>query len=241
MTRQPRCHQSLYMSIEGLHRQFAPHFLQYPRAPLGPPLQLEDVLALGPEPDLPRNQEAYLKPVRRSDLQVLVHMSKIKTGWTKHGRPYWLTLPLHRDMEKTWGISWRADGLVETLRTMDEFKWVVRVGELPYVSRCLHPVERLTLQGFPPALAVTMSKRDLLRHTGNAFSVPVIGAVLYEVCCSLCEHGLLSEVRLPRPISMTNSDEELARQLRRARMRELSLEIYGEARRAQSLRRRLTE
>ena len=227
--------------IVGTNRQFVPHALHSPRASLGPPLQLQDVLALGPEPDIPRNQEAYLSSIKRSDLGVLVQISKAKTGWTKHGRPYWLTLPLDRDMEKTWGMSSRVDGLVETLRTGDEFKWIVRVGEVPYVSRCLHPVERLSLQGFPPALATTMSKRELLLHTGNAFSVPVIGAVLHEICCSLCKHSLLSQVCVPRPIPMPTSDKELAQQVRRARMRELSLDIYGEARRAQSLRRRLTE
>jgi len=207
---------------------------------------------LGPEPEVPRNQEAYLNPVKSSDLKVLVQISKAKTGWTKHGHPYWLTVPLDRDMEKTWGMHSRVDGLVETLRTGDEFKWVVRVGEQPYVSRCLHPVERLSLQGFPPSLATTMSKQDVLLHTGNAFSVPVIGAVLHEVCCSLCEQGLLSVLRPPGPISVTNADQEqadlpnadreqAAQYLRRARMRELSLEIYAETRRAQAMRRRLPE
>ena len=34
-------------------------------------------------------------------LGMLVQISKAKTGWTNHGHPHWLTLPLDGGLEKT--------------------------------------------------------------------------------------------------------------------------------------------
>jgi hypothetical protein len=45
-------------------------------------------------------------------------------------------------------------------------------------SLSLHPLERAYLQGFPPAALAGLSKRDMLRSTGNAMSVPTVASVL---------------------------------------------------------------
>ena len=84
-----------------------------------------------------------------------------------------------RDPEKTFETGVRLDGNVPTLRTTNELLWLVRYdseGKL-VVSRGLHPIERLSLQGFRPELAAVLSKTALLRATGNSFSVPVVCAV----------------------------------------------------------------
>ena len=212
--------------------------LQVPRAPpapKAPPLQLEDVLAMGPE--LPRSQEVHLCPAKRNDLRVLIQIHRAKVARTSHGQAFWLTLPLDRDMEQVWGMSGRVDGLVETLRTGDELKWLTHVGGHPEFSRCLHPVERLALQGFPTSLAAVLSKRDAILHTGNAFSVPVVGAVLQAVCAFLCEHGFLAS-GIPRSVR-EREFIEAARACRRARVTELHWEIQVLVTRAQRLRRRL--
>ena len=71
------------------------------------------------------------------------------------------------------------DGIVATLRTAHVWQWILRWrdGEL-LVSRRLHPIEHLTLQGFPPELAESMSQVDVVKGAGNSCSVPVMGAVL---------------------------------------------------------------
>jgi site-specific DNA-cytosine methylase len=224
-----------------------------PPIPPGPPVRLSDVLALGPE--LPRDQEARLSLRKRYDLRVLVEITKDKVWQTSQGRqgrtsqghqgdPFWLTFPLDRDTNKRWGSHCRVDGLVETLRTGDEIKWITHVGGHPHFSRCLHPVERLALQGFPASLAAVLSKSALLLHTGNAFSVPVVADALRILCNMLHNQGLLCPPGIPRPLaddSVDTEGAEAARVYRRARMREMHWEIHSEHVRAQSLRRRLPE
>jgi site-specific DNA-cytosine methylase len=216
-----------------------------PPIPQGPPLRLSDVLALGPE--LPRDQEARLSLRKKSDLRVLVEVSKDKVRRTSQGRqgdPFWLTFPLDRDMTKKWGSHCRLDGLVETLRTGDEIKWITCVGGHRRFSRCLHPVERLALQGFPASLAAVLSKTALLLHTGNAFSVPVVGGALSVVCNMLHNEGLLRPLPIPRPLADDPVDTavtEATRVYHRARIHEVHWEIHAENVRAQSLRRKLPE
>ena len=140
-------------------------------------------------------------------------------------------------MDKLWAMHCRVDGLIETLRTGDECTCIVQVGMDPRFSRCLHPVERLTLQGFPTSLAIYFSKRELLLLTGNAFSVPATAAVMQQVCHTLWEHGFLRIYKLPPQLE----DLEAARRnLRRARAQELRLETQSEHIRTQALRRRLS-
>ena len=111
--------------VVGTNHIFLPHAPRAPPSPRASPLRLEDVLASGPE--LPRDQEAHLSSTKLSDLHVLVEISKARMGWTSHGHPFWLTIPLDRDMTKQWAMHCRVDGLVENLRTGDEFKWIVHV------------------------------------------------------------------------------------------------------------------
>ena len=110
--------------VVGTNHIFLPHVPRAPPSPRASPLRLEDVLASGPE--LPRDQEAHLTSAKLSDLHVLVEISKACMGWS-HGHPFWLTIPLDRDMTKQWAMHCRVDGLVENLRTGDEFKWIVHV------------------------------------------------------------------------------------------------------------------
>ncbi len=102
----------------------------------------------------------------------------------------WVAMELDRipDLTRT---SIRTDGNVPALRTHNEPLWVVRLEGGLHWSRSAHLVERLTLQGFPPEVAQGMSKKQLLRATGNAFSVPVVGAVLSQLLRFLHSQGVL--------------------------------------------------
>ena len=93
----------------------------------------------------------------------------------------------------------RCDGLVPALRTHDELLWVciLNIHGVPVMSRCLHPVERLSLQGSRTELPNFLSKADLLRATGNAFSVPIVTSVVRECLMLLAAPHLLGAVGLP--------------------------------------------
>ena len=90
------------------------------------------------------------------------------------------TISLDRDLDSAFGDGWvRTDGRVATLRTCNELVWLLSgESQAPWISRCLHPLERAYLQGFPPSALAGLGKRDLLRTTGNAMSVPVVASVL---------------------------------------------------------------
>ncbi len=108
------------------------------------------------------------------------------------------TIELDRDFAGGWGQG-LPDAFVKlgetpTLRTGNDFIWVVGESCLGAFSRCLHPVERLALQGYPPGLARYMKKRALLRATGNAFCVPVVAAVLRQVIRELARACLEQSV-----------------------------------------------
>ena len=95
-----------------------------------------------------------------------------------------------RDFEKQFGQSLRWDDATPTLRTRNEMLWLLKfsdTGDL-LISRCLHPVERLALQGFPPELALFMSKKTLLRVTGNSFTAPVVTAVFRQCLAAITLH-----------------------------------------------------
>ena len=67
------------------------------------------------------------------------------------------------------------------------------------LSRGLHPVERLSLQGFPPWVAAGLSKSQLLLCTGNAMSVPVVGAALHMILKTLANSEQF-RLRVPRAL-----------------------------------------
>ena len=64
-------------------------------------------------------------------------------------------ISIDRDPLMKFGAYVRMDGDVCTLRTQNEMLWILVVDDAGrvVVSRCLHPVERLSLQGFSPRLA----------------------------------------------------------------------------------------
>ena len=84
--------------VVGTNHIFLPRAPVAPLSPPASPLRLEDVLACGPE--LRWDQGAVLSPAKLSDLRVLVEINKARMGWTRtsQGRPFWLTIPLERDM-----------------------------------------------------------------------------------------------------------------------------------------------
>jgi len=87
-------------------------------------------------------------------------------------------ISLDRCPSKDFGKWVRVDSMVDTFRTGNEHLWLLSLGEGPdgpSISRPLHPVERLGMQGFPSWVARHLSKRHLLEATGNSFSVPVVG------------------------------------------------------------------
>ena len=102
-------------------------------------------------------------------------------------------ISLDRCPSKDFGKWVRVDSMVDTFRTGNEHLWLLSLGEGPdgpSISRPLHPVERLGMQGFPSWVARHLSKRQLLEATGNSFSVPVVGCVLVQVFNTLCGAGL---------------------------------------------------
>ena len=87
----------------------------------------------------------------------------------------------------------RSDGRCCTLRTHNELIWLMsRQDQTPIISRCLHPLERAFVQGFPPQSLWGLGKGDLLRVTGNAMSVPVIGAIVVRMIHGLVRSGAMA-------------------------------------------------
>ena len=87
-------------------------------------------------------------------------------------------IELDRSPKAGMGPWMRQDEHCTCLRTCNEHIWLER---LPDISRQLHPLERFSLQGFPPIIGAHLSKKEVLRHTGNAFAVPCVGAVLAQL------------------------------------------------------------
>ena len=94
---------------------------------------------------------------------------------------YCMAVELDRSPDATWGVPTRYDGCTPTLRTMHRSTWVMLLSACGGVSRFLHPVEHLTLQGFPPVVSLSMTPEQIVHTAGNACSVPVMGAVLVQV------------------------------------------------------------
>jgi len=133
-----------------------------------------------------------------------------------------------RDVEKEFSSSMRCDDSTPTLRTGNEMLWLLKWSEAGtlLISRCLHPVERLALQGFSPELAHWMSKTTLLRATGNSFTVPVVVAVFRQCLASIALHRspATGAMTWSRPLSRTQ--EEVASILaKRRRINELREDI----------------
>lgn len=105
----------------------------------------------------------------------------------------------------------RTDSLAPTLRTANQYLFLMRLGNGPPLARLLHPMERWALMGFSPTVGLGMSKQQVLEATGNAYAVPVLGAVLAELL--RCVHPCLV-LKVHRTLSLPE-DEQAERKHRR--------------------------
>ena len=134
------------------------------------------------------------------------------TGALGRFQPPIACFSVDRDVEKQFGQSMRWDDATPTLRTGNEMLWLLKFSETGdvLVSRCLHPVERLALQGFPPELALFMSKKTLLRVTGNSFTAPVVTAVFRQCLAAITLHRSPITGAITMSSSMQRPLEEMA-------------------------------
>jgi len=169
-----------------------------PTPPLRPHLAVRPGLDNILHPGIPAIQENTLSTQHRHNLDaakrhILNKLSAAHGDDPARCREVWAAIALDRNPDRQWGVAIRLDGTVATLRTAHVWQWILhwRDGEL-LVSRRLHPIEHLTLQGFPPELAESMSQVDVVKGAGNACSVPVMGAVLacvLQACPGLMYSG----------------------------------------------------
>ena len=142
-------------------------------------LGLADLL----HPGIPSIHEQQLRPRLRWHLFLAKakFLMNIRAGLvpTVHGG-HCMAVELDRSPDATWGVPIRYDGCTPTLRTMHRSTWVM-LSACGGISRFLHPVEHLTLQGFPPEVSLSMTSEQIVHAAGNACSVPVMGAVLVQV------------------------------------------------------------
>ena len=109
-------------------------------------IPLSDILHPGIQP----NQETDLPPRLRWNLLAAKMRFRDRMRLqpeTGHGSRI-LAAEIDRSPDRTWNFPLRCDGCVPTLRAKHDLTWVVLAGH--GISRALHPIERLTLQGFPP-------------------------------------------------------------------------------------------
>ena len=116
---------------------------------------------------------------------------------------------LDRNPEAQWATGFGVHGVVGALRTGNDLIWLLQYdasSDCFTLSRCLHPMERCALQGFPAEQLAGMSKAGVLRATGNAMSTPVVAAVFKR-----CMEVLASRMSLGVPSTIPWPDEERER------------------------------
>ena len=162
--------------LVGINQHLVPESHLLPPEGLGPPAPLDSFLssALAARPRL-----SSLTPNLRWNL---VHYEQLLRAHLERGSG-WAAISLDRNPARSFGGYARVDGLVPALRTQNQYLWVMRLGQgsAPETARLLHPMERWSLQGFPPSVGLGMTKTQVLEATGNAYPVPVVGAVLAQV------------------------------------------------------------
>ena len=165
--------------------------------------RLADILHQG----LPANCEEYIHGQPRANLMAA---KRSVLAYRPRGEEGCYCFPIDRDPTMTFAPGHRSDGNVCALRTGNEMLWVLMINSAGIVvlSRCLHPVERLGLQGFRPELANFLGKAALLRSTGNACTAPVITSVLRQLLLPLAHLGVLGVSTIPRPASLWQLNEE---------------------------------
>ena len=115
-------------------------------------ITLSDIL----HPGIPQNQEQDLPARLRWNLfaaKMRFEERMRRMPETVHGSGIGrgsrtLATEIDRSPDGTWSLPIRCDGCVPTLRANHDLTWVVLEGS--HISRALHPIERLTLQGFHP-------------------------------------------------------------------------------------------
>ena len=95
-------------------------------------------------------------------------------------------ISVDRDPYMEFGEYYRQDDCVCTLRTQNEMLWILMVdcSGTVTLSRCLHPVEHLGLQGFHPELATVVAQNGLVASHRQCMQ------------CT-CDHQRLSPVVVP--------------------------------------------
>ena len=172
---------------------------------------LADILHRG----LPAIREVDLSPQQRANLRI--QQSTLLANRPRG--PACFCIAIDRDPTLNFESGARSDGSVFTLRTRNEMicLFMVDTAGNTVQSRCLHPVERLSLQGFRPELGTFLSKVATLRFTGNACTVPVITSVLRQAILPLANPSILGVPNVPRPLSFWVSSEWGERYLRTVR------------------------
>jgi site-specific DNA-cytosine methylase len=129
-------------------------------------------------------------------------------------------IAVDRDPHQTWDTGIRQNSVVPTLRTQNELVWLYCESAQGQVvlSRCLHPVERFTLQGFRPEAATFFSKADGIRISGNAFTVPVVTHAFHQLLMCFMHPFSLGLPGVPPCLHLrTRSQEAAEAVLHRAR------------------------
>ena len=190
------------------------NFMPLPPASLQRQTSLVGLLHVG----ITKNMESRLSSEQRGRLQAWKRVVARRSPEL----PATICISLDRKTSGAFGESWvRMDGLCCALRTQNEFLWIMHVdstGKLD-VSRCLHPLERFALQGFPCHVSETLSKPQVLLVTGNAMSVPVVGAVVSQIMFALARTDEFGCQYVPRSIGnmlLVSSGLELHRKRRRS-------------------------
>ena len=207
----------------GVHRAYCPpHGIAAP-VPLGRPLGITELLHKA----LPPITEDTLTPQQRMNL--LIVKQRLLPGFIGRGGPV-ACISVDRDPYASFGECTRVDGLVSTLRTQNELTWLFQADACgrTVLSRCVHPAERFSLQGFRPGIAFFFSKADGIRISGNAFSVPVVTHVFRQLLLCFLSAGQLGFPDIPRAVHRPREPSELAAMsLKRARALNLEKDRYA--------------
>lgn len=179
----------------GVRRDHCPLLGLIRPLPLGRRLDIEEMLHKG----LTRINEGVLSPQQRMNLSVV--KQRLLPGFIGRGGPV-ACISVDRDPYQCFGETTRHDGLVSTLRTQNELMWLFKADACgrTVLSRCLHPAERFSLQGFRPDIAVFFSKADGIRISGNAFSVPVATHTFHRLLSCFLSPGQLGVPSIPRTV-----------------------------------------
>jgi hypothetical protein len=176
-------------------------------------------------------REHLLSPQQRMNLLMSKQIAQ-RHGATTPGSI--VCISLDRNPRREFGKWMRFDNLVCTLRTGNDLLWILMYNELGdlVLSRGLHPYERFALQGFPPIIGESLSKQEILIATGNAMSVPVIGAVMNEVIKLLVTSGVSPIANPPRCLET----DAAIKQLRKRKLADEIASLDGESLRYEAMK-----